>query len=193
MKHTSTDETFQRLNESSSGAVYLAEKQKLNSFEAQLKAATHERDEIWARRTSVPDSISHEARALVKGGSVATAATALQGDKLADAERRVRVLEQAIHIQRDEVKAALNRRNAANAEALRIAYSARVKRLAAALAEFSAALAEEENFRYSAIAEDAMVCRAMWYPSGEDHRLDVSYSTARGWFSEATEHYGVRP
>lgn len=190
MKHTSTDETFQRLHESPSGVAYLAEKQKLNSFEAQLKAATHERDEIWARRTSVPDSISHEARALVKGGS---AATALQGDKLADAERRVRVLEQAIRIQRDEVKAALNRRNAANAEALRIAYSARVKRLAAALAEFSAALAEEENFRYSAIAEDAMVCRAMWYPSGEDHRLDVSYSTARGWFSEATEHYGVRP
>jgi hypothetical protein len=193
-KEAGTDEVFRKVRESVSGAKILNEQKRLAGFQREMQTAEAELEVLLVQRgeRGKVDAIVLAARKLVFSGTVSTVVdTSVDDSKIKALRIQVRVLKQAIDLQKQEVSRAKNACRRENREALTKAYEVRVKRVARALREFSDALAAEQDFRMRAVDEELVAFHPMWYPQAEDHRVDEQYSTAQGWLSEAGEHDGV--
>lgn len=158
-----------------------------SQLEAELDAARLERADAGGK----PSRLEDEARAFLSGdGGTAVAAPTIEA--VGEMVKRLRLLREAMRLQRravDELRAKLSREIA---QSSRAEYSAILARMATALVTLSEAAEDEAQFR-DRFQREGIAFTSVVPPAPLPWaRLSVYASRANQWFDEVTRDYGIK-
>jgi hypothetical protein len=174
------------------GRKHAAAVEKLATVERDLSESTQRREELKRQiRAGTGGDVQARAAALLDGK--ATEDRRAIERELEEAAERVRILEAAVGLQRDRVRATLRERNAAISPRVRDEYVPILQRTADALRELSAAIAAEERFREAGSACEAFCIEPAGLPErlANDLRADHNWTAASEWLAEVKRVYKI--